>query len=239
MHPLIGITVGEAFTEHGQPVSRLTHAYSDAVLEAGGLPVLVPSAAGGGKRIAEWGFRLDGLIMSGGGDIALSLSRGAAHVRVGRPDVARDDLEFALLDEFLRRDKPVLGICRGCQVLNTGLGGTLYTHLPDQLRGALDHEYPGDLRTTIAHSVQIRGNGRLARLVRQPAIEVNSHHHQGIRDLGKGLEVVALSSDGLVEAVELSGKRFVIGVQWHPEWLKFQEWTRRLFAGFVEACASS
>jgi putative glutamine amidotransferase len=234
MKPLIGITTYQAFNEYGQERILLQKAYAKAVMNAGGVPVLIPS------MIADDGWdavysRLDGILFSGGGDIALENSPGEPHLRITEVDLARDSGEMKLVNASASDGKPFLGICRGAQVVNVALGGTLYTHIPDQLPNALDHSYPGDMRTVLVHEVKIEEGTRIAEIFGEPILKVNSLHHQGLKDIAPSLRVAGHAPDGLVEAVELPDHPFGLAVQWHPEWLTDQEPTRNLFKKFVEA----
>jgi putative glutamine amidotransferase len=208
--------------------------YVNAVMEAGGVPVLLPSL------IAKEGWeavysRLDGILLSGGGDIGMDFSPGDPHPRIDDVDVARDTIELNMVRAAASEGKPVLGICRGCQVMNVALGGTLYTHIPDQLPNALDHAYPGNLRTVLVHEVKIEEGTRFAEIFGQPIIRVNSLHHQGLKEIAPSARVAGYAPDGLVEAIELLDHPFALAVQWHPEWLTDQEPTRNLFQKFVNA----
>jgi putative glutamine amidotransferase len=234
MKPLIGITTYQSTNIHGHPTVVLMQSYVHAVMQAGGVPVLIPS------MIAEDGWdalysRVDGILFSGGGDIGLEFSPGDPHPRINDVELNRDTVEFKLIQASASDGKPLLGICRGCQVLNVALGGTLYTHIPDQLPGALDHAYPGNKRTVLVHDVKLEEGTRIADVMGEPILKVNSLHHQGLKDIATSLRVAGYAPDGLVEAVELPDHPFGIGVQWHPEWLNDQEPTRNLFRKFVEA----
>lgn len=234
MKPLIGITTYYSTNNFGQPLVLLQQSYVKAIMQAGGVPVLIPSL------IAEDGWdalytRLDGILFSGGGDIALEHFPGEAHPRIDDVDPARDSVELKLLQASASDGKPFLGICRGCQVMNVALGGTLYTHIPDQLPGALDHAYPGNMRTVLVHQVKIEEGTRVAEIFGEPIIQVNSLHHQGLKDIAPSVRVAGYAPDGLVEAIELPDHPFGLGVQWHPEWLTDQEGTRNLFRKFVDA----
>lgn len=234
MKPLIGITTNQSKTVHGQPTIMLMQSYVNAVIQAGGLPVLIPSL------IAEDGWdegysRLDGILFSGGGDIGLEYSPGEPHPRIDDVDLARDSIELKMVRSAASDGKPFLGICRGCQVMNVALGGTLYTHIPDQLPNALDHSYPGNMRTVLVHEVKIEEGTRIAEIFGEPIIKVNSLHHQGLKDIASSLRVAGHAPDGLVEAIELPDHPFGLAVQWHPEWLTDQAGTRDLFRKFVEA----
>ncbi|MFZ5885385.1 MAG: gamma-glutamyl-gamma-aminobutyrate hydrolase family protein [Chloroflexota bacterium] len=234
MKPLIGITTNQSVNVNGHPTVMLMQSYINAVMQAGGVPVLIPSMLHADGWDALYA-RLDGILFSGGGDIAIEQFGGMPHPRVYDVEPERDALELKLLQASAADGKPFLGICRGCQLVNVGLGGTLYTHLPDQLPGALDHAYPGHLRTTLVHQVKIEEGTQVADILGEPIVRVNSLHHQGIKDVAPSLRVAGYAPDGLVEAVELPGHPFGIAVQWHPEWLTDQQPTRNLFLKFVEA----
>jgi len=234
MQPIIGITTSQAKNSNDQPVVVITQAYLNAVIQAGGIPVLLPSiiSSDGWKTFYS---HLDGILFTGGGDISLDYFEGDPHPRIDDVDLERDRIELFLLESAISDGKPFLGICRGCQLVNVGLGGTLYTHIPDQLPGALDHDYPGNMRTVLVHDVKIDEGTRLADVLGEPIIKVNSHHHQGLKNIGKGLRVTGYAPDGLVEAIELPGHPYGLAVQWHPEWLTDQQPTRNLFKTFIDA----
>ncbi len=233
MPPIIGIT-----TYHNKvndlPYVMLVHAYVEAVMAAGGIPVLIPSLLADGDWHALYD-RLDGLLLSGGGDIEPDYFGGDAHPRIDGVDLQRDRVELSLVRLAVEDGKPFLGICRGIQVVNVSLGGTLYTHIPDQLRNAIDHTYPGNMRTTLVHEVVIEQDTRLSGILGELRIQVNSLHHQGLKGIAPGLRVSGYAPDALVEAVEIPDHPFGIGVQWHPEWLTGQQATRNLFKAFVDA----
>ena len=234
MKPIIGITTNNSKNSYGQPTVLLQHSYVRAVMQAGGVPVLIPSS------VAEEGWdalysRLDGILFSGGGDISLDFSPGDPHPRIDDVDLVRDSVELKMVQAATSDGKPFLGICRGCQVVNVALGGTLYTHIPDQLPNALDHSYPGNMRTVLVHEVKLEEGTRVAEIFGEPIIKVNSLHHQGLKDIAPSLRVAGCAPDGLVEAIELPEHPFGLAVQWHPEWLTDQAWTRNLFKKFVEA----
>jgi len=236
MPPIIGITTSHSSNSYGQATILLTQAYAQAIMQAGGVPVLIPSL------IANDGWdalypRLDGILFTGGGDISLDYFKGDLHPRISDVDLQRDTVELNLLHASVADGKPFLGVCRGCQLVNVGLGGTLYTHIPDQMPNALDHSYPGDMRTVLVHEVRIDEGTRIADVLGEPIVKVNSHHHQGLKDIAPSLRVAGHSPDGLVEAIELPDHPFGIAVQWHPEWLTDQQSTRNLFRRFVEAVA--
>src|SRR4026207_294 len=232
MKPVIGITTNHSINNYGQPLVLLQQSYVKAIMQAGGVPVLIPSLVATDGWDALYA-RLDGILFSGGGDIGLEHFPGVPHPRIDDVDLARDSVELNLVQAAASGGKPFLGICRGCQVVNVALGGTLFTHIPDQLPNALDHDYPGHKRTFLGHDVKIEEGTRLADIYGEPIIKVNSLHHQGLKDIASSLRVTGYSSDGLVESVELPDHPFGVAVQWHPEWLTEQESTRNLFRKFV------
>lgn len=238
MRPIIGITAGHSRNEYGQSTILLADAYLQAILGAGGIPVLVPASIAGVDDASVYS-KLDGILFSGGGDIAPVRFGGEPHPRIADVDAPRDELELALLQRAVADGKPFLGICRGFQLVNVGLGGTLYTHLPDQFVGALHHDNPGDKRHDLVHEVELERQSRLGEIVETVHLAVNSHHHQGLKDLAPGLRATGHTKDGLIESVELGDHPFGLAVQWHPEWLTDMDSTRKLFHRFVQASAEA
>ncbi len=233
----------EITTPNGaHPAHAVVKKYVDAVVDgAGGLPLLVPAE---GDRLAAEAIisRLDGLLVPG------SPSNVEPHHYEGCPskpdtlhDPARDGIVLPLLRAAVKADLPVFAICRGIQELNVALGGSLHQELCN-LPGRLTH-YAGHLPTVDeryahrAHSVELTAGGMLARLTDVRSLQVNSLHHQGIDRLAPSLTVEAVAPDGQVEAVSIAGARFILGVQWHPEF-RFAEdpIATRLFAAFGAAC---
>ena len=232
--PLIGITTRNGKDADGHPLTALQHTYTRAILQAGGLPILIPS------MLAEEDFldlysRVAGILFTGGGDVSLEYFNGSAHPRIGEVDNGRDTTEVSLMRAAVNDGKPVLGICRGAQVMNVALGGTLYTHIHDQLKGALDHDYPGDLRCVLVHPVNVDETTRSAEIFGETLLNVNSLHHQGLKDIAPGLRATGYALDGLVEVVEIPDHPYAVSVQWHPEWLTDQVPMQRLFKSFVDA----
>ncbi len=232
--PLIGITTRNGKDGDGHPTTTLQHSYSLAVLQAGGIPIPIPSMLPADDFLDLYS-RLDGILFSGGGDVSLEYFDGSDHPRIGEVDEKRDTTEITLMRTAVQDKKPLLGICRGAQVMNVALGGTLYTHIIDQLKGAVDHDYPGSLRRTIVHPVNVDESSRAAEIFGETLLHVNSLHHQGLKDIAPGLKVVGYAPDGLPEVVELPGHPYAVGVQWHPEWLTDQPAMQRLFKSFVKA----
>jgi putative glutamine amidotransferase len=214
MRPLVGITtyVTSARWSYWElEAALIPEDYVDAVESAGGRPLLVPPTTEG---IDETLDALDAIIFTGGSDLDPELYGEEPHPETFGVHRRRDDAELALLRGALERDMPVLGICRGIQVLNVGLGGDLHQHLPDVV-GHEEHKNdpPGQFRQ---HDVTIEPDTKLADVIGERT-RVMSHHHQGLRRLGAGLVEAARSEDGSVEAIEAPDKRFAVGVLWHPE----------------------
>ena len=234
--PLIGITSGLTINSSGAPVCQIGQAYIKAIHTAGGLPLMIPIGVipSDSTVLLE---RLDGLLVSGGGDIDPQRFNGVPHPKVDLVSPERDALEISLVKTALAMDKPLLAICRGIQVLNVALGGTLYTHIQDQVESSLKHDwYPKFPRDKIAHTVSLKCDSKLDQIYHSDEIRVNSLHHQGIAQVGDGLIATAFAPDGIVEGLEIAGAAFALGVQWHPECLPDDPGTQSLFKAFIEAC---
>jgi putative glutamine amidotransferase len=192
------------------PASVVPQRYLDKILAAGGTPVILPAVPG----IAGVLSRLDGLLLVGGGDVDPVRYDAVPHPRTGRVNRTRDDAELALLTEALEQRLPILGICRGLQLLNVALGGTLHQHVPD----VVGHErHSGGDGVFAWHDVHLSPRCALTRAVGRTTLHVPSLHHQAIDRLGTGLVACAWADDGLIEAVELEDHPYTVGVQWHPE----------------------
>jgi putative glutamine amidotransferase len=242
--PLIGLTT-ERFSSgfFAQPdldVQGVLRTYIEAVIGAGGLPVLVPlSLSGDDLRTAY--ERLDGVLLPGGCDIDPAHFNEAPHAKLGEVDVERDRAELAFARYAVEGGKPVLGVCRGAQVINVAFGGTLYQDLPSEYGGAalLRHAHPVREfdRAHLAHPVRVEEESRLAHALGSPMVQVNSRHHQSIKAVAPQFEIVARAPDGVIEGIELPEHPFALGVQWHPENLQAQPEMKRLFETFVRAAA--
>ena len=213
---------------------KVLNNYTKRTLEAGGIPVLLPNSTDL-SSVEELAAGLDGFLLSGGGDIDPALFGERATAQLGAVTPRRDDFELALTRYVMNEtDKPVLGICRGIQIMNVAMGGTLHIDLPSD--GKLCHSlsmYPRNVRT---HDVKVIPETRMEQIMTGLEGRVNSFHHQAIRDVADCFVVSAVSADdGVIEAVEQPGERFVVGVQWHPEELvEFKE-AKELFRSFVDA----
>lgn len=233
--PLIGLTTTILTSDSGLDSAGIRTTYVQAVLDAGGAPVLVPPAPEDVLR--DIFARLDGLLLPGGGDIDPQRYGEAALAQCGTPEQRRDDLEMALCRWALADGKPLLAICRGIQVMNVAAGGALYQDIPTQYPTRLRHSTPGSARAFIAHAVQPAAGSLFATVVGGEELPVNSWHHQALKTLGAGLVVSATAPDGIVEALEAPAHRFALGVQFHPEDLyPTDERSKGLFMRFVAAC---
>jgi len=232
--PLIGITTHASDAEHRDALDRLTRQIVQGVEAAGGLPVLLPpnlSAAALRGLFA----RIDGLLLSGGGDIDPAAYGATRTPAVGGIDAARDRAELALAGWALSEQKPFLGICRGLQILNVACGGSLYRDIAEH-PGAQRHTfYPDFPFDRLSHPIEIAPESLLARIVGRTALDINSLHHQACRKIAAGLRVVARAPDGMVEAIEAEEHPFGLAVQWHPEALPAVPEMRALFEALVAA----
>lgn len=238
--PIIGCATYQKTVNQTPPIELygLMPSYLEAVAAAGGIPLMIPLGLDEGDLLAVLA-RVDGLLLPGGGDIDPQRYHGnSAHPTLYDIDPMRDQTEIFLARQVVKTEKPLLAICRGSQVLNVALGGTLWEDVADLMPGAMRHEYYRQFpRHYLAHEVYVHEGTQLARLLGAGCVPVNSLHHQGIRDKAAELTTTATAPDGLIEATEVSGHPFAIGVQWHPENLVQDSAPMRgLFEAFVAAC---
>jgi putative glutamine amidotransferase len=215
LRPVIGITV---FNENKpkKMYSSISSNYVRSVYMAGGLPVLIPIMEDK-EYTANYIDIIDGLVLTGGEDVLPILYGENPLKEVNSVDPQRDNHEYNLFLEAVAKDMPVLGICRGIQLMNIALGGTLYQDIYKQFDNAFGHN-PGDVPVdSLHHSIKLEEKSILYDIFRKKELNVNSRHHQAVKDLGKNLRVTALSDDGIVEGIESMDNRFIVGVQWHPE----------------------
>jgi putative glutamine amidotransferase len=213
--------------------------YYLAAAAMGAVPVMIPLFDSDEATLRAVYDRLDGVLLAGGVDMEPHTFGEPPHPRLGRTDHARDDVELALARWAIAEGKPILGLCRGHQVLNVALGGTLYQDIESQLPEAMRHDYfPGFPRDYLAHEVSLTQGSRLQRAIGAPRMAVNSMHHQAVKTLAPGLLVSARADDGVIEALETEGPNYLVGVQWHPEVFEQRdERTHRLFQSFVQAAS--
>lgn len=225
--PVIGVTASlkEATGSAAhQPLGRLVQTdldYVEGVIDAGGVPMILPPVVE--PRMAEVLIDgIDGLLLSGGSDLDPNYYGEECAPGLGATNPERDAFEMALLRLALRRRVPILGICRGMQVLNVALGGTLYQDLPSQLGKDILKHWQETPKWQPAHEIEILYGSHLAEITRCQRASVNSYHHQGINELADGLAVAARSFDGVIEAVEYHdlSEQWLVGVQWHAEMMR-------------------
>lgn len=237
--PLIGIPAA-TYTDQeyvATPTNRFNGNYPAALAACGALPLVIPLNLP--QEILHDIFqRLDGLCLPGGVDVDPAHYGEAHHPNLGQVDAARDATELTLARWALAADLPILGICRGIQLLNVAAGGSLYQHIPAQLPEAARHDYKlGESaweRPT--HRVRVQEGSVLAQALGAAAVQTNSFHHQALHRVAESFQAVAWADDGVVEGVEAPARRFVLAVQWHPEGMfSTDPYARRLFQAFVAA----
>jgi len=217
MRARIGITLdSEAAGGYSKlPWYALRQNYCDAIFAAGGLPQPLPHQP---EAVADYLDMVDGVVITGGAfDVDPALFGAATRHATVTLKSARTAFEYALVNGALERDMPILGICGGQQLLAVVLGGTLIQHIPDEVPGALAHEQPNP-RTEPGHTVSAVPGSLLARAAGTTAFSVNSAHHQAVKTVGDGVRISGVAPDGVIEAIEAPSHRFVLGVQWHPEY---------------------
>ncbi len=213
-------------------------AYVNRLVEAGGLP-LVLSPALGAERAAEALAEMDGLLLSGGADIAPARYGAAPSPGLGAVEPERDAFELALVSAAQARRLPVLAICRGLQLVNVAAGGTLWQDLPSERAGTVAHQQSA-ARSVRTHDVRVERGSRTAGVLGVDALRTNSMHHQAVRELGVGLRATGWATDGVIESLEATDPAtWLVGVQWHPEDLGDGGPDDRLFRAFVAAAAAA
>ena len=234
MKPIIGITCLHDWSEGRH---RQNDTYINAVSKAGGIPILLPCLID--KNAIEVHLTLiDGLLVSGGPDADPRYFDAEPEPGLGAVNPSMDAYEVPLIQRALELDMPVLGICRGEQMLNIAAGGTLIQHIPATVAKALKHRQDAP-RHYPTHTVQVAGDTRLASMLGEGLLRVNTFHHQAVLDLAPGFICSAVAPDGIIEAIESSTHSYAIGVQWHPEGMWNESFNYDgLFNGFIEAALS-
>ena len=218
MPPIIGLSTGgrieNDFTgDYYQSFFYIPSLYIESVRRAGGVPVLLPPNTA--DEVETLLPRLDGLIITGGADIDPKHYQGNSdHPNLTKIDHERDSSELALIRAWAKTDKPMLCVCRGMQVLNVAMGGTMHEHIPDVREKDIHRDSNG---LWAIHEISVDENSRLAKAMGASKVETYSGHHQAVKAIGQGLCVVAQAPDGIVEALEHEQHRWLLGVQWHPE----------------------
>jgi putative glutamine amidotransferase len=234
--PTIGIICGRYARTGASTLAGIGEQYVYALEAAGGIPLLIHLTRDTAVLAAHY-QRCDALLFAGGDDVAPAHYGAAPHPRLGAVEELRDEVELALARRAAAAGKPILGICRGIQLVNVALGGTLYQDIPAELPGALDHyaSRKGADRAHLAHELALEAGSWLAKQLDAGELPVNTFHHQALRDIAPGLRVTGRAPDGVIEAIEGDGRGFVVGVQCHPEelWARADPRWGRVFAGFV------
>lgn len=243
--PLIGITPdfnparADPSQARREPTIFLLERYPRAILEAGGIPLMLPLTSSR-KTIAEILASLDGILVTGGNfDIHPTLYGEEPLAALGQVKEERTQFELELIALALKRHLPLLGVCGGAQAINVVLGGSLYQDIATQIPAAMEHEQ-GARKDQGGHLIQIHDGTKLQQIVGRDRIEVNTTHHQAVRKLGRSLVVNATAQDGVIEGIESKEHSFVLGVQWHPEFLTQRDISqRKIFASFISACRAA
>ena len=236
--PLIGLTTTRIPNKDGLPTFAANLPYARSVSMAGGIPVLIPMNLAD-EDVDQLVGRLDGILFTGGYDIDPQRYGNQPHPKVKQVDKERDQQECQLVQAAVKAGRPFLGICRGMQVINVAMGGSLYEDLADQLPDSLAHDNHDKPRNFLAHAVSIERDTLLDQIIPCNQTQVNSLHHQGLHQLASSLRPSAISPDGLVEAIEMPDIPFGLAVQWHPEELQEYASMRRLFQEFVRNCSEN
>lgn len=237
--PIIGISTMSDHDAAGLHAPRFSNnqSYSKAIMAAGGIPLLIPHVEDAESLRAIYDV-LDGLLLPGGIDINPRYFNEEAHPETDMSDTGLDFVETTILPWALIDDLPVFGICRGQQVLNVVMGGTLWQDLPSEYATVFDHResYKRKIRDYLAHDVRIASHTRLHSIVGAERIWVNTSHHQAVKQVAPGLRATAWAPDDLCEGLESPDHHFLLAVQWHPEeMVRKHEWARRLFSALVDA----
>jgi len=233
MKPIIGITCSYDW-DKGH--FRLNKTYVNAIIKAGGIPIILPSIQP--EAVNDILKIVDGILLSGGVDVDPYIYGEKPIPNMGRIDPDRDKFEIALTREALKREVPILAICRGIQVLNVAAGGTLYQDIQSQVPGAIKHRWYTSSGLDVppsypTHTVKVKVGSKLYKIFGKEQLRVNSFHHQAVKDVAERFKATAWAEDGIIEAIEYTGECFIMGVQWHPEWMiesemikLFQEFTK-------------
>lgn len=234
MNPVIGIVPSIEETKK-QYFTNITNVR--AIQRVGGLPFILPYTKSK-ELIKKYATFIDGLYLAGGNDLDPCYYKEDPHPMLGEVNPTRDEFEWEMLKNISKADKPVLGVCKGAQVINVFFGGSLYQDLSSQLtQSSIQHGQKALLKYPV-HVVELVNNTKLHDIIRKATIKVNSHHHQAIREVGDGITVSGQTNDGIIESIESTRHSFIIGVQWHPEELfeADEELAVKLYKEFINQC---
>jgi putative glutamine amidotransferase len=239
VYPLVGLPTLAIPPGPKPPRYGINQSYVRALVAAGCAPVMIP-LLDDDERLRAIYERLDGIVLPGGADVAPGEYGEETIGDLNVVEAARDRNELTLARWAFADDLPTLGICRGQQVLNVALGGSLWQDLRHQGVTSVEHsDADGRARNAFIHRVRLDPDSRLAQLIDETDIEVNSLHHQAVKSIAPQLRVTGKSDDGVIEALESDSRRFLIAVQWHPEEIDDLPWVQRLFSGFARAASTS
>ena len=233
MKPIIGITMT---TNNGQYC--INEAYVKSIIQAGGVPVNIPFGVESDvERLLEG---IDGLLLTGGVDVHPHFFDEEPHIKIGHIMLERDEVELVLTEAALKKTMPIFGICRGIQLLNVALGGTLYQDINSQYEQTPILHQQNARRREASHYIEIIKGSLLHEIVGKEKIAVNSFHHQALKKVPELFKITAKSSDGIIEAIEMKDYPYCVGVQWHPEEMAIvdDEHAKNLFKSFIDACKS-
>lgn len=237
MKPFIGMTAAYTAFNNLQ-VYKTNQTYVEAIIRAGGIPVMLPAALSA-EECVHYAQILDGLLVPGGDDVSPYLYGEETMPQVTYLNRHMDLFEIELIRKMATANKPVLGICRGHQIINVAFGGTLYQDLDKQVPEHICHLQSSAIREEPFHKVSLEEHSRLASIFGQSAVETNTYHHQAVKDVAPSLKIVGRTSDGVVEAIE-SESQFIVGVQWHPEGMACRYPVfDKLFQAFIKEAVSA
>ena len=232
MKPIIGII---PLVDEEKDSLWMLPGYMNGISEVGGIPIMLPLTSDA-DDIKELLSKVQGILFTGGHDVNPAIYNEAPINQTVSFCKERDAMESEVLKQVLEIDMPLLGICRGIQFINAYLGGTLYQDIPTQFTSKLNHHQSPPYDKPV-HKVIIKENSRLFSLLKKKSLEVNSYHHQAVKDLAPGLSVMSLAEDGLIEAIEIKDKKFAWAFQWHPEFSYVtDEDSLKIFKEFVSHC---
>lgn len=231
--PIIGIGADVNVTPGARDRAFAYTTYTEAVRRAGAIPVLIPPQPENAREIVE---QLDGLLLAGGEDCDPAIYGEEPHGSVKPMNVRRQENDFELARAARERGIPTLGVCLGLQMMNVAAGGSLVQDIESEIRTDIQHASPPENR--VRHDITIEQGTRLASIIRERELNVNSSHHQAVRNVGEGFRVTAHAPDGVVEGLEDPKHPFYLGVQWHPEDMPGEQTASALFGAFVEAARS-
>jgi putative glutamine amidotransferase len=231
LYPIIGVTL-----DQDDQKFFLNLDYVGSIIQAGGIPLLIPFLSDP-LMIQKMVDLCDGLLLSGGEDVDPMHYREEPSPYLGQIIPERDEIELKVFDLFLQQNKPILAICRGCQLMNVALGGDLYQDIPSQINSEVSHSQKAP-RGYATHTIQVKKESLLFQIVGEEKIRVNSYHHQSAKKVCSPLVPSAFAADGVIEAIESTVHPFLLGVQWHPEGMSIvqDKHAMQLFSAFVDSC---